>query len=258
MPLIGLSLTVGVGVALPTTVASEIGLVAADDFTYSPGNLDGKNNGIGWTSAWTPWPGLEGTIVVDENRALTHSFVSLYTRRFPPTPDGADVFFSARLRRTGGGDPRWSQMVRLYAAGQNEDVNSASLGFVSDQFLSRAGPSSGQVAFGSFFPAEEHLLVGKVEFDEVGGNQERVTVWVDPIGVETSPISGVSTANYTGLGFVDTVSLRVFELNNVTVTWDDLRIGTTWAAVIPEPSTLVLLCIGVVGLLGYAWRRRRR
>jgi len=26
---------------------------------------------------------------------------------------------------------------------------------------------------------------------------------------------------------------------------------------IPEPSTLVLLCIGAVGLLGYAWGRRR-
>jgi len=27
---------------------------------------------------------------------------------------------------------------------------------------------------------------------------------------------------------------------------------------IPEPSTLVLLCMGVLGLLAYAWRRRRR
>jgi len=27
---------------------------------------------------------------------------------------------------------------------------------------------------------------------------------------------------------------------------------------VPEPSTLLLLCMGVVGLLAYAWRRRRR
>ena len=31
-----------------------------------------------------------------------------------------------------------------------------------------------------------------------------------------------------------------------------------WVVVIPEPSTIVLLAIGTVGLLAYAWRKRRR
>jgi hypothetical protein len=39
--------------------------------------------------------------------------------------------------------------------------------------------------------------------------------------------------------------------------------STTWVeslvyTPVPEPSTLVLLAIGAIGLLGYAWRRRKQ
>ena len=42
---------------------------------------------------------------------------------------------------------------------------------------------------------------------------------------------------------------------NRTVIFDDIQMGGT--APSPEPSTLVLLGTGIVGLLAYAWRKRR-
>ena len=58
-------------------------------------------------------------------------------------------------------------------------------------------------------------------------------------------ITGVSYSNYGGEGCM----------------FDEFRIGETWGDVVPtvpEPSTLVLLASGLIGLLAYAWRKRNR
>lgn len=39
--------------------------------------------------------------------------------------------------------------------------------------------------------------------------------------------------------------------------WDYVRFTSGYYAPVPEPSTLILLSIGTIGLLAYAWRRRK-
>ena len=52
-------------------------------------------------------------------------------------------------------------------------------------------------------------------------------------------------------------------IDSITFEWPADRLGHLGAfavsgQVVPEPSTLLLLCIGGVGLLACAWRKRRR
>ncbi|HZW33498.1 MAG TPA: PEP-CTERM sorting domain-containing protein, partial [Isosphaeraceae bacterium] len=72
----------------------------------------------------------------------------------------------------------------------------------------------------------------------------------------------------TPIPTTDTVADTFFNFNingtgSTTVssfssTSGDVSIAVTPTTVVPEPSSVVFVCTGTLGLLGYAWRRRRR
>jgi hypothetical protein len=55
-------------------------------------------------------------------------------------------------------------------------------------------------------------------------------------------------------------SVRIFSADGNVLAFADSGVGHTESAIcfVPEPSAVALLAIGALGLLGYAWRRRRR
>jgi hypothetical protein len=61
-------------------------------------------------------------------------------------------------------------------------------------------------------------------------------------------------ANPTGLG--QSLRVELMSSTGVQTLFDDVRL-TSVTAPVPEPSALVLTVIGLIGLLAYAWRKRR-
>ena len=109
-----------------------------------------------------------------------------------------------------------------------------------------------------------HLIIGRVDWNAAGN--ETVTVWVDPTDVRTEPAT--SYIQTSGFELTSVNSIRLFSGNQaaavgaphnhpikppVSTDFDEIRLGSTWASVIPEPNSLSL---AAVGLLAIARRRR--
>ncbi len=99
--------------------------------------------------------------------------------------------------------------------------------------------------------AVAHRLIGKLEVNAVG-TQERLSVWLDPTGVESGGTSiDVVGDMITGLSDL-TGSIQLVG-GGPAILWDDVAVGTTWADVasvsIPRVSLQVDPTSGNVSLL---------
>jgi hypothetical protein len=107
-----------------------------------------------------------------------------------------------------------------------------------------------------------HLIVGRIDWNAAGN--ETVAIWVDPANVTTEAAAGAVYASTNGFELTNLTRVRPFVGANVTGppvfsavsgNYDEIRLGGTWESVtsqpvpVPEPATLVIAAIGVVGLI---------
>lgn len=261
--------------------------IAYDGFDYPIGNLHGQNGGTGWASPW-------GTVVSNltvESPGLTHpglastgnranvqgaafrtiNVTSAAANGVPMTgafigAPSTSVWISVVAQVP---NPNLSQFnVVVFQQGAGSPGGSGERAFIGVPFSNFSGGTTywgvgygvGGGANSSTVSASlQRLLVGRVDFSAtgIGGT---VRLWLNPTIGATPPSDASAVAVLaTPGGFGRSLYFDRMELSsNSTFLVDELRIGTTWADVVPvpEPHTVAWLGLGAACLL--ARRRRRR
>ncbi|WP_193214046.1 PEP-CTERM sorting domain-containing protein [Luteolibacter marinus] len=247
--------------------ASHAALIATENFDYSNGSIAGQSGGTGWNYERTDEPAAPAQTASNWND--TFGDAQVVSTALVTSGSGAHREFGGITEGTGGdsneregafrgtGTMFFSVSYTPNTANQWGGVSSYDFG-TERIFWGAPGGTPGGNFFGidvagdqtvSTIPVvtgQTYTLIGMLDFDN-----DLLGLWVDPDGSDTVTSHDVSAA-YTGGNWSSALRLA----SGHESTWDDLRVGTTFADVapVPEPST-GLLGLAAAGLL---FTRRRR
>ena len=234
--------------------------IAAESFDYTNGSaLAGQNGGTGWSGGWTAGtgtsppsvtsPGMSSSTVTTSGlkTSLANSGVPAFrTPSSSPDADGSTVYISFLAQNTSAQNTGYAGLS-LISSG-NEVLFLGKANGAANWGIDTKGAGVVQSGTSTLNPS---LLVYRIDF---GAASEHVRLYVNPSD-STEPAAASadvpSKSNFTW------DSIRLQAGGGTTADWDEVRIGTTYADVVPEPATAGLLAIAAAGLLARRRRRRR-
>ncbi len=160
-----------------------------------------------------------------------------------------DVFYASFLidvPRIGG---RMTFELDLIRPGGGGGTN-FSFGIIDGAYIVGNGGVDVDVSDGTVTGGEQLVLV-RIEYGDADSgpdDNELVTLWVDPLDESSTPvIDGVSIDLLNrGGGAITAVGMRGEQMFGDPAFFDNLRVGHSFGAVIPEPTTLSLMALGLV------------
>ena len=245
-------------------LASQAALIATENFDYADGNIAGQTGGTGWTYERTDEAGAPTQTPSNWNNTFGGQ-TQVVSTTLVTSNNGANREFGGATEGTGASNERegafradgvlfFSVIYSPTTANQWGGVSSMDFG-EERIFWGAPGGANGGNFFGvdvvgsgqtnSTIPVitgGTYLLIGMLDFDN-----DLLGLWVNPDGTDTATSFDVSRA-YTGTNWSSSLRLA----SGHTSTWDNLRVGTTFADVmqVPEPSTSLLGLAGAALLMG--------
>jgi hypothetical protein len=259
---LGLSV-LGPGVAFGTVIAS-------DSFDYAAGGLAVNNGGTGWSGTWTQTAGFYNPSVVSPG--LTYTGVACAGNATQMTTNTTGASADRSFATIGSSNESiWIsflvQGVFPVDSGKWGGVGLLnSSGSLVERISGYGGTWRLYDADGGFHTSNVatdgtiHLITENIQFGAGSDGNDVINVWFDPStstpGVAPSVASATTTAQVTH----NPISGIHIE-GDFAANFDEIRVGTTFAdsigQAVPEPSTCILCATGLIGLLAYAWRKRR-
>lgn len=262
--------------ALPASAA----IVLYDGFDYGTGSIGTQNGGTGsWSQAWQAPTGAEGVMSVTSgglsytgiesvgNKLSDNTNSGLGTvRNFDATgltDNGSSVWFSALVfvpTSTTGSDLRMKFFAdSTVSTGSSAYVNSGAGIFVSGaggleiEYNNTTRSASGT----TYTKNETFLVIGRMDFSDTAAS-DSIRIWLNP-NTSSQPVDGTSIA-LSGVDLPTGANNNRFAVRGGGTfqgSVDEIRLGTTFASVIPEPSTYAFL-IGLLGVIGVFIFRLRK
>ncbi|MCA9166908.1 MAG: hypothetical protein KDB23_04545 [Planctomycetales bacterium] len=259
---------------LPTTVHAEV--IVADDFYYSQptkefgpgGGFTRQDYGGGQNGAAGLWLGRWGSsgdgIILGADVADVEPPENLDTVALGVTFSPTDTF----VQRNYGFDTTGLSTIyfgvttrvevdalsapRMYIHNPLNDENQIAIGLDDTGIIAQLGFDTDINVDDITNDGENHQLIGKLEVNAVG-NSERLTVWLDPSGVEEGTSAVVESDVIASLDELSGL-LRLSRVGTGgRVYFDDVAMGTSWADVatvaVPRLSLIVNETSGLATLV---------